>query len=198
MVSKYKATTNSKHNYPVHENVLNQTFVAQRPGQVWMADITYVPSAEGWLYVASLMDLYTRKIVGWHADSRMTKELVMLALEQAYQRQRPDGPVLHHSDRGSQYASHEYQARLKSYGMICSMSRKGNCYDNACIESFHSVIKRELVYLEKFETREQAKKCIFEYIESVYNGERIHSSIGYMTPVEFERRYYQLHESKAS
>ncbi|WP_157067252.1 IS3 family transposase, partial [Alicyclobacillus shizuokensis] len=177
-VRKYKATTNSKHNYPVHENVLNQTFVAQRPGQVWMADITYVPTAEGWLYVASLMDLYTRKIVGWHADSRMTKELVMRALEQAYQRQRPDGPVLHHSDRGSQYASHEYQARLKSYGMICSMSRKGNCYDNACIESFHSVIKRELVYLEKFETREQAKKRIFEYIESWYNGERIHSSIG--------------------
>ncbi|MDU0332282.1 IS3 family transposase [Paenibacillus sp. 3LSP] len=141
-VKKYKATTNSNHNLPVHDNVLNQQFRAQAPNQVWMADITYVPTDEGWLYVASVMDLYTRKIVGWHADERMTKELVLQALDQAYNRQRPKGEVLHHSDRGSQYASHEYQKRLLKYGMKCSMSRKGNCYDNACIESFHSVLKK--------------------------------------------------------
>jgi putative transposase len=197
-VRKYKATTDSRHEYPVQENVLNQKFEAERPGQVWMADITYVPTAEGWLYVASLMDLYTRKIVGWYADSRMTKELVIRALDQAYKRQKPVGPVLHHSDRGSQYASHEYQDRLRQYGMVGSMSRKGNCYDNACIESFHSILKRELVYLERFETREKAKKGIFEYIEIWYNRERIHSSTAYLSPVEYERRYFRNMESKAS
>ena len=149
------------------------------------------------MYLASIMDLYTRKIVGWQADTRMTKELVIEALDRAYRRQPPDGPILHHSDRGSQYASHEYQARLQRYEMQGSMSRKGNCYDNACIESFHSVIKRELIYLEKFKTREEAKKRIFEYIESWYNGERIHSSIQYLTPVEMERQYYQKHKKQA-
>ena len=133
-----------------------------------------------------------RKIVGWQADDRMTKELVIQALEKAYWRQKPIRPVLHHSERGSQYASHEYRARRKSYGMQGSMRRKGNCYDNACIESFHSTIKRELVHLKKFETREEAKKRMFEYIESWYNGERIQSSIEYMAPVEFERKCIQL------
>jgi len=155
-----------------------------------MADITYVPTDEGWLYVASVMDLYTRKIVGWHADERMTKELVLRALDQAYSRQRPPkGKVLHHSDRGSQYASHEYQQRLIKYGMKGSMSRKGNCYDNACIESFHSLLKKELVYQEKFKTRKEAQSKIFEYIEVFYNRKRIHSAIGYLTPIQYERTY---------
>ncbi len=188
-VRKYKATTNSRHNLPVHDNVLNQQFTAQAPNQVWMADITYVPTDEGWLYVASIMDLYTRKIVGWHADERMTKELVLQALDQAYSRQRPKGKVLHHSDRGSQYASHEYQQRLLKYGMKGSMSRKGNCYDNACIESFHSVLKKELVYLEKFKTRKEAQSKIFEYIEFFYNRKRVHSAIGYLTPIQCEQMY---------
>src|SRR5579875_287658 len=153
---------------------------------------------EGWLYVASLMDLYSRIIVGWRADSRMTKELCIAALEQAYERQRPTEPVLHHSDRGSQYASHDYQEKLREHKMVGSMSRKGNCFDNACIESFHSIIKRELVYLEKFKTREQAMRRIFEYIEIWYNRERVHSSLGYLTPVEFERRYYQSLKDAAS
>ena len=178
--------------------MLNQTFVAERPNQVYMADITYIPTDEGWVYLASLMDLYSRKIVGWRADSRMTKELCIAALEQAYDRQRPTEPVLHHSDRGSQYASHDYQNKLREYEMTGSMSRKGNCFDNACIESFHSVLKRELVYLEKFETREQAKKRIFEYIEVWYNRERIHSSTSYMSPVEYERRYFQMLKERAS
>ena len=155
-VRKYKATTYSNHDYPIQENVLNQEFVTERPNQVYMSDITYVPTAEGWLYVASLMDLYSRKIVGWRADSRMTKELCIAALEQAYDRQRPTEPVLHHSDRGSQYASHDDQNKLREYEMTGSMSRKGNCFDNACIESFHSVLKRE----------------------------RIHSSTAYLSPVE--------------
>ncbi len=191
-VKTYKATTNSNHNLPVHDNVLNQQFRAQAPHQVWMADITYVPTDEGWLYVASVMDLYTRKIVGWHADERMTKELVLQALDQAYNRQRPKGEVLHHSDRGSQYASHEYQKRLLKYGMKCSMSRKGNCYDHACIESFHSVLKKELVYLEKFRTRKEAQSRIFEYIEFFYNRKRVHSAIGYLTPFQYEQMYGQI------
>nr|WP_263364366.1 IS3 family transposase [Paenibacillus sabuli] len=126
---------------------------------------------------------------GWHTSERMTKELVLQALKQAHGRQRPAGEVLHHSDRGSQYASHEYQKQLKVYSMIGSMSRKGNGYDNACIESFHSLIKKELIYLNKYETRAQAEKSIFEYIEVFYNNERIHSSIGYATPSQFERQY---------
>jgi putative transposase len=188
-VKKYKATTNSKHNLPVHENVLNRQFKVQAPNQVWVTDITYVATDEGWLYLASVMDLYSRKIVGFHIDDRMTKELVIKALDRAYHLQRPRVEVLHHSDRGSQYASHDYQARLKTYGMKGSMSRKGNCYDNACIESFHSVLKKELIYLEKFKTREQAQKRIFEYITCFYNGKRIHSSIGYFTPNQYERMY---------
>jgi transposase InsO family protein len=197
-VRKYKATTYSNQDYPVQENVLNQTFVAERPNEVYMADITYIPTDEGWVYLASLEDLYSRKIVGWSAGARMTKELCIKALERAWERQRPTGSVLHHSDRGSQYASHDYQEKLQEYGMVGSMSRKGNCFDNACIESFHSIIKRELVYLGKFKTREQAIQRIFEYIEVWYNRERVHSSIGYLTPVEYERRYFQVSRAKAS
>lgn len=182
-VKKYKATTNSKHSLPVQDNVLNQDFTASKPNEKWVTDITYVATGEGWLYLASVMDLYSRKIVGWHMSDRMTKELVLQALRQAYGRQQPDGEVLHHSDRGSQYASHDYQKQLQVYSMTGSMSRKGNCYDNACIESFHSIIKKELIYLNKFETRAEAEKSIFEYIEVFYNNERIHSTIGYCTPL---------------
>ncbi|WP_258881243.1 IS3 family transposase [Paenibacillus sp. sptzw28] len=188
-VKKYKATTNSKHNLPVQDNVLDRQFSADAPNSKWVADITYVPTSEGWLYLASIMDLYSRKIVGFHMDDRMTKDLVLKALDRAYSLQRTNGPVLHHSDRGSQYASLDYQARLDKYQMQGSMSRKGNCYDNACIESFHSVLKKELIYLEKFKTRSQAKKAIFEYITCFYNGKRIHSSIGYKTPNQHERQY---------
>jgi len=188
-VKKYKATTNSKHNLPVHENVLNRQFKPAAPNKVWAADITYIWTDEGWLYLASVMDLCSRKIVGFHMDERMTKELVVTALDRAYSQQRPQKGVLHHSDRGSQYASRDYQARLRKYKMKGSMSRKGNCYDNACIESFHSVLKKELVYLEKFKSRKEAKKRIFEYITCFYNGKRIHSAIGYFTPNDYERMY---------
>ncbi|WP_144530057.1 IS3 family transposase, partial [Peribacillus simplex] len=134
---KYKATTNSKHTLPVQENVLNREFTASKPNEKWVTDITYVSTGEGWLYLASVMDLFSRKIVGWHMSERMTKELVLKALQQAYGRQHPDKGLIHHSDRGSQYASLDYQKQLQIYEMTGSMSRKGNCYDNACIESFH-------------------------------------------------------------
>nr|WP_157686189.1 IS3 family transposase [Bacillus thuringiensis] len=188
-VKKYKATTNSKHSYPIQDNVLNRQFKVKKPNQVWVADITYVSTKEGWLYVASLMDLYSRKIVGWHADRTMTKELVLKALQQAYFRQKPEGSVLHHSDRGSQYASRDYQNQLQQYGMTCSMSRKGNCYDNACIESFHGVLKKELIYQQQYATRAQAQQDIWEYIEIFYNRKRIHSANGYLSPTEKERMY---------
>jgi putative transposase len=188
-VRKFKATTNSKHLMPVADNVLDQKFKAQKPNQVWMGDITYIPTDEGWLYLASLEDLCTRKIVGFHMDSRMTKELCLKALDQAYYLQNPKEHLLHHSDRGSQYASSDYQGRLREFRMKGSMSRKGNCYDNACIESFHSILKKELVYLQKFKTRKEAKAKIFEYITCFYNGKRIHSSIGYFTPNQYERMF---------
>ncbi|WP_338030701.1 IS3 family transposase, partial [Cytobacillus citreus] len=147
---KYKATTNSKHHHPISENVLNRQFKADKPNQSWVTDITYIPTNEGWLYLASVMDLYSRKIVGWSMDKTMTKELVMNALKMAYHRQKPGNGLIHHSDRGVQYASTEYQKLLKQYQMIGSMSRKGNCYDNACIESFHGILKRELVYQTRY------------------------------------------------
>jgi putative transposase len=189
-VKKYKATTNSKHNLPVQENILNQDFNASKPNEKWVTDITYIPTAEGWLYLASVMDLFSRMIVGWHMSDRMTKELVIRALQQAHGRQQPEGEVLHHSDRGSQYASNDYQKQIQIYSMKGSMSRKGNCYDNACIESFHSIIKKELIYLNKYQTREEAQKSIFEYIEVFYNNQRIHSSVQYFTPSEFKRQFY--------
>lgn len=190
-VKKYKATTNSNHQHPVSENVLDRQFKASEPNQSWVADITYIPTNEGWLYLASVMDLYSRKIVGWSMNKTMTKELVMEALKMAYHRQKPEKGVIHHSDRGVQYASNEYQNLLKQYEMIGSMSRKGNCYDNACIESFHGILKRELVYQTKYKTRIEARKSLFEYIEFFYNSKRIHSTIGYCTPNEFEQSFYE-------
>ncbi|WHY86804.1 IS3 family transposase [Neobacillus novalis] len=171
------------------ENILDRQFKASKPNQLWVTDITYIPTNEGWLYLASVMDLYSRKIVGWSMGETMTKELVISALKMAYKRQRPEVGVIHHSDRGVQYASHEYQKLLKQYKMIGSMSRKGNCYDNACIESFHGILKRELVYQTKYRMREEAKKSLFEYIEFFYNSKRIHSALGYFTPNEFDRMY---------
>jgi len=141
-VRKYKQTTNSKHSMPVHENLLGQDFSADAPNRKWVTDITYIPTREGWLYLASVMDLYSRKIVGWHMGERMTKELAMNALRKAYWRRQPESDLIHHSDRGSQYASHAYQELMTTYQMRGSMSRKGDCYDNACIESFHGIIKK--------------------------------------------------------
>ncbi|WP_410772661.1 IS3 family transposase, partial [Fontibacillus sp. BL9] len=168
-VKKYKATTNSNHTLPVYENVLNRSFKVAAPHQAWVTDITYIATGQGWVYLATLMDLYSRKIVGWAMSERMTRELTLAALDDAYSREKPAHGLIHHSDRGSQYASAHYRKRLDEYGMVGSMSRKGNCYDNACIESFHSILKKELVYQTKFHTRKQAYEAIQTYIELEYN-----------------------------
>jgi putative transposase len=189
---KFKVTTtDSNHDEPIAPNVLNQNFKTTAPNKIWVTDITYVPCREGRLYLASVMDLYTRKIVGWKLGERMTEDLVLAALDQAYEAKKPPKGLIHHSDRGSQYASKEYRARLKKYRMKASMSRKGNCYDNACIESFHSVLKKEFIYCTRFRTKAQAQQEMFEYIELFYNRKRIHGSLGYESPDRFEQMYYQ-------
>jgi putative transposase len=149
------------------------------------------------LYLACVLDLFTRKIVGWRLGKRMTVDLVIDALDQAYTAQRPPNGLIHHSDRGSQYASLEYRNKLKTYHMIRSMSRKGNCYDNACIESFHSILKREMVYHTRFQTRQEAEQKLFWYIEFFYNRKRIHGTLGYVSPDRFESEYYKREKKTA-
>jgi len=185
---KYKATTDSWHDNPVAENLLNQNFNVFALNQCWVSDITYIYTKEGWLYLSIIMDLFSRKIVGWAMEKRLTKDLVIKALKMAVINRRPGSKLLMHSDRGSQYASFEYQGLLKKNGMICSMSRKGNCYDNAVMESFFHTLKVELVYGNVFVTRAQARRCIFEYIEVFYNRIRAHSAIGYNSPEEYEKQ----------
>jgi len=186
VVKKYKATTNSKHNLPVAENILNREFTADRPNQKWVSDITYVPTDEGWLYVAGILDLYGREVVGWAMGERMTKGLVLDALSQAKGRRGNPKGVLAHSDRGSQYCSHDYQIELKKDGFICSMSRKANCWDNAPMESFWGKLKQEWLNDKRFRTREDAKRAIFWYIEVYYRQYRLHESNGYMTPNDYQ------------
>lgn len=188
-VKKYKATTNSDHKNPIYPNVINQDFTTTAPGEVWVADITYVWTKEGWLYLASVMDLYSRKIIGFNMGSRLTKELAITALDRAMINQTPREGLIHHSDRGSQYASIDYTDKLKDAKITISMSRRGNCYDNACIESYHSAIKKELIYQKKYKTRDEAKMSIFNYLVGFYNSKRIHSTLGYVSPNVFERQY---------
>ncbi|SHM00506.1 Transposase InsO and inactivated derivatives [Vreelandella subglaciescola] len=183
---KFKATTNSKHGKPVASNLLNRTFSAAQPDQAYVGDITYIPTREGWLYLAVFIDLYSRAVVGWSMDSRMPASLVHDALTMAVRKRQPENGLLVHSDRGSQYASDSFQWLLKQHDFRCSMSRKGNCWDNAPSESFFHTLKTELVYHEDFRTREKAKQAIFEYIEVFYNRVRLHSSNGYMSPMDYE------------
>ena len=186
---KFVVTTDSKHDLPVIENVLNRQFDVDTPNTVWMADITYIPTDEGWLYLSAVMDLCSKGIAGWSMDDRMKTELVAKALTMAYDRRNPGVGLLHHSDRGSQYASEDYQNLLKGYGMRPSMSRKGNCWDNAPMESFFHTLKTELIHHRKYCTREEARRDIFEYIEVFYNRQRLHSSLGYKSPAEFESEF---------
>lgn len=181
---RYKVTTDSKHTLPVAPNLLNRQFETAGPEQAWTADITYIPTREGWLYLAVVMDLYTRMIVGWSMDSRMTRELVMNALHMARFRRKPQPGLLHHSDRGSQYCSGNYQALLAECGMVASMSRKGNCWDNAPMESFFNSLKNERVFHENYATREEAKRDLFDYIEVFYNRRRRHSALRYKCPAQ--------------
>lgn len=183
-VKKYKATTNSNHNLPVAENLLNREFTADKPNKKWLSDITYVATDEGWLYLAGVLDLCGRAIVGFAMAEHMRKSLVIDALNQAIGRTGAKEGLLVHSDRGVQYASKEYQAVLQKNKFICSMSRKGNCYDNAPMESFWGKLKQEWLYGTRFKTRAEAKAAIFEYIEIFYNRQRLHSRNGYRTPME--------------
>lgn len=187
---RFKATTNSRHHYPVAPNLLRQELTITGTNQVWVADITYVWTAEGWLYLAAILDLYSRRVVGWGMKDRLTQELVLAAWEQACGWRQPPPGLIHHSDQGGQYACERLQQSLTTAGCQISMSRRGNCYDNAYMESFFSSLKRELIFHERFLTREEAQKKIFEYIEIFYNRNRLHSSLGYQTPVEFEQELY--------
>lgn len=183
---KFKATTNSNHSLPVAPNLLQQDFSADRPNQKWVSDITYVATDEGWLYVAVVMDLYSRIVVGWAMSDRMTATLTCDALRMAlFRRHRPRGVIIH-SDRGSQYCSREYRKLLTHHGLICSMSARGDCYDNAAMESWNHSLKVEAVHGERFLTRAQAKEELFDYVEIYYNRQRLHSSLGYLSPAEFE------------
>ena len=184
---KYKATTDSAHSSPVAENHLNRDFAPKKPNQAWVADITYIKTAEGWLYLATIMELYSRKIIGWALRKRLTKELVIAALDMALKQRNLSSGLILHSDRGSQYASRLYQLLLKKHGILCSMSGKGNCWDNAVMESFYHTLKVELIYQNHYQTRREAQRDIFEYIEVFYNRERLHSSLGYYSPEEYEK-----------
>ncbi len=183
---KFKVTTNSKHNLPVSPNILAGRFEWEQPNQAWVGDITYVPTDEGWLYLAVLLDLFSRRIVGWAMDKRINRQLALRALHMAAQRRRPPKGLIHHTDQGSQYASGDYQKAMKSYGMIGSMSAKGRCYDNAVAESFFHTLKVELVHDRKFTSRENGMSEIFKFMEVYYNSKRIHSSLGYVSPMAYE------------
>jgi putative transposase len=180
-------TTDSHHDLPVAPNWLDQKFAAGRPNQVWLADITYVPTGEGWLYLAAVLDLFTRKIVGWAMRDHMRAELTIAALTMPIQRQKPPPGLIHHSDRGSQYAA-GYRKVLGAAGMIQSMSRKGNCWDNAPMESCFGTLKIELAHQACYQTREAARHDLFAYIEGYYNRQRLHSALGYITPEQAERQ----------
>jgi putative transposase len=184
----YKITTRPHPRLPVADNVLGRDFTANQPNQKWVADITYITTHQGWLYLATVMDVFSRKIVGWSMNPRLKAELVSDALKMAMQHRRPQAGLLHHSDRGSQYASREYQTLLAEHGIVVSMSRTGNCYDNAMMESFFATLKTECVD-RCYDTREEARTCLFEYIEVWYNLSRRHSALGYLSPNAFERQH---------
>ena len=188
---RFKATTDSRHTLPVAENVLDRKFEVDAPNVAWVTDITYVWTSEGWLYLAAILDLFSRRVVGFAMSERIDRQLALDALCAAVGRRLPNAGLVHHSDRGSQYASGDYQDALDEAGVVCSMSRKGNCWDNAVAESFFATLKTELVYLRRFATRAEAREAIFEFIESFYNRERRHSTLGYLSPVAFERKFDQ-------
>ena len=191
-VKKFKATTNSNHKLPVAANLLEQNFASSRPGEVWVADITNIPTGEGWLYLAGIKDLFNGEIVGYAMSNRMTRELVGKALFRAINAKRPPEGLIHHSDRGSQYCSQGYQKLLKQFGRQPSMSRKGNCYDNAPMESFFGTLKTELVHHRRYRTRQEAIQEIREYIEVFYNRQRRQARLGFLSPVAYERQYHKL------
>ena len=194
MKKKFKVTTKVDPKLAAAPNHLQQDFKANGPNEKWVSDITYVWTLEGWLYVAVILDLFSRKIVGMAMSDRLKKEVVMSALNQALARRKVSGSLMHHSDKGCQYTSSLFQDLLKKRGITCSMSGTGNCFDNAVAESFFHTLKTEYIYFETYETREQAKQSIFEYVEVFYNNQRRHSFLNYVSPTQFERAY-QMQEN---
>jgi len=187
---KFKATTDSKHKLPVANNLLDQQFKVYEPNRVWVSDITYVPTDEGWLYLAGHKDLFNAEIVGYAMGERLSKNLVSQSLFKAVAAKRPAKGLIHHSDRGSQYCSHEYRNILERFGLKASMSGRGNCYDNAPMESFWGTLKQELVHHRRYRTRQEAIRDITEYIEIFYNRQRLQAGLGFLSPAVFEQRYY--------
>jgi len=183
---RFRITTESGHDLPVQANLLQREFTAHQPNRVWLADITYVATEEGWLYLAALMDLFSRRIVGWNTADRLDRFLTLTALEEALRSRRPPAGLMHHSDQGSQYASYEYQRRLQMAGAQSSMSRRGDCYDNAPMESFFSTLKRERVHRRKYWSRSEATRDLEDYIENFYNLKRRHSELGDISPMQYE------------
>lgn len=184
-------TTDSDHDLPVAPNLLAQDFTAAAPDQRWVTDITYIPTDEGWLYLSAIQDLFSRRIIGWAMEAHMETSLVLRALDMAIAARRPQAGLIHHSDRGSQYASRDYRRALADRGIDISMSRRGNCYDNACAESFWGRLKVELVHRTRFRTRDEARTAIMAYIEGYYNRIRRHSALGYVSPDAFEAAYHR-------
>jgi len=183
---KFRVTTDSRHDHPVAPNLLDRQFTVEAPNTVWLADLSYIWTREGWLYLAVVLDLFSRQVVGWAMDEEMPQELTLAALDMALKRRRPLPGLMHHSDRGSQYAAGAYRKRLAEHGIVCSMSRKGNCWDNAPMESFFHTLKTELVHHRDYQTRDEARRDIFEFIEIFYNRQRSHSTLGYLSPAQFE------------
>lgn len=194
---KYVMTTDSNHDLHIYPNILNQEFNVDEPNKVWVTDITYVWTLEGWIYLASVMDLFSRKVVGWSQAAHMKKELPLNAIKMAIATRQPGEGLIHHSDRGSQYCSNDYIHELQESKMKISMSRTGNPYDNACIESFHATIKKDLIYRRRFETRNDAIKAINYYIGHFYNERRKHSTLGYCSPNNYEKSYYSSQTEKS-
>jgi putative transposase len=188
----WKRTTDSRHALPVAGNLLDRQFAAERPNQKWAGDITYVPTTEGWLYLAVVLDLFSRRVIGWAMSDRLEQSLTRSAIEMALHTRQPTGALIVHSDRGVQYAAGAYQQLLRDWSITPSMSRRGNCWDNAVSESFFATLKTELVHQRQYRTRAQAQHSIFEYIEVFYNRERLHSTLGYRTPVEFEEVFLSI------
>jgi putative transposase len=184
---RFKRTTDSHHAFPIAPNLLEQDFSAERPNQKWNADISYVWTSEGWLYLAVVLDLFARRVVGWAVSDRLHQELALEALRKALVMGQPSEGLTHHADRGSQYCAIEYQAELRKHGIAISMSRKGNCYDNSVVETFFKTLKSELVWRTVFQTRAEAKAAIGRYIDGFYNPVRRHSTLDYVSPVQFER-----------
>jgi transposase InsO family protein len=184
---RFRATTDSDHRYEVAPNLVEREFEADEPGKIWLADITYVHTNEGWLYLAAVLDLFDRKIIGWSMGITLERKLVCDALKSAVANRTPKVGLIHHSDRGSQYASDEFQALLREHNILCSMSRTGDCWDNAPMESFFGSLKNELIHRCSFPSRASARQKIFEYVEVFYNRKRRHSALGYQTPVEYYR-----------